>query len=443
MSEAADQARAEIEETIEPTTSQIPFSLVERHSNKTTNLIATSPNNRPVEGQRRWFSFKFNQSYFISSIRIEQSNYSDGADFDFEAVSWDKKKIEGSRRVDDGTVDIWIDDFCDSFEFRPPRSWFDGKTINRVLIFGFGRNETGKFIEFAHAIDNVKVSAISEIEAAQSDYISTIERAEKAEANRADAVKEINTLKSQADRQRSSIRRLESERADLTTKIDSSKDILSKNQIDLDAIRIELSTKTKERENISNDISEFTAKLHELRANIDLFPSELSSFVAQGTRNNRTYFWLAIIPIILIGAMFGLLISGAVELTTKITENQNININALIVSRMPYVLVAVAIITACYKISRAFILEILNVNRQRLNLTKISIIAKEVSHAAESELTLTDSEIYNLRLRLKMDLLKDHLKGYISPEFEPMVPRTITSYLPEFPKVKSRSDGTE
>lgn len=375
-------------------------------------------------------------------MQIEQTNYSDGAEFDFEAITWDDKKVQGSRRVANGTLDIAIGELCTSFEFRPPRVWFDDKTINRVLIFGFARDETAKFIEFARSMEEIKASAINDIEEAEAEYLATIERAEKAETSRVEALKEVNNLKSQADRQRHSIRRLESERTDLTTKIDSSKDILSKNQIDLEATRAELSTKTQEREALNKDISESTAKLNELKANIDLFPSELSAFVAQGTRNNRTYFWLAMIPIAIIGAMFFLLISGSVDLTTKITEDQNVNLSALIVSRMPYVFVAIAIIAACYKIARAFILELLNVNRQRLNLTKVSIIAKEVSHASEHELTLTDRDIYDLRLRLKMDLLKDHLKGYISPEFEPMVPRTITSYFPNLVRGKSQ-EGSE
>lgn len=194
-------------------------------------------------------------------------------------------------------------------------------------------------------------------------------------------------------------------------------------------IKTELDNLSNRRELISSEITTKKDDLSKLKANLDLFPSELSDFVRQGARNTKTLFWLAAAPIAVIVGMFALLISGAVDLSTKITTSQNINIEALIVSRMPYVFVAVTIVTACYKIARAFIVELININRQRLNLTKISIIAKDVSNSSEFNLDLNENEIYNLRVRLKMDLLRDHLKNYVSPEFEPMIPEEITSKL--------------
>ena len=68
-------------------------------------------------------------------------------------------------------------------------------------------------------------------------------------------------------------------------------------------------------------------------------------------------------------------------------------------------------------------------DRQRLNLTKVSIIAKDVSNSIELDLGLSEEEKYHKRLALKMDLLRDHLKTYISSEFSPSMPSTITSSI--------------
>ena len=173
-----------------------------------------------------------------------------------------------------------------------------------------------------------------------------------------------------------------------------------------------------------------TEQLSALRANIDLFPTELESFVKQGGKNTRTLFFLALLPILVIISMFAILISGAVDLTTKIDPEGKINVAALLASRTPYVVVALAIITSCYKISKVFILELVEINRQRLNLTKIGIIAKDVSNSAEFGLELSEVEKYGLRVRLKMELLKDHLKGYISPNLDVKLPTDLSSFHP-------------
>ena len=135
--------------------------------------------------------------------------------------------------------------------------------------------------------------------------------------------------------------------------------------------------------------------------------------------------------------MFGSLILGAADLTTVIAkDDDNINILALLVSRLPYVLIASAIIYASYRLARLFISEIMNINRQRLSLTKISIIAKDVSQAAEHDLGMSESEVYTLRLKAKMAMMGDHIKHLISSEPELLFPENI------FP-IKPLVGGTE
>lgn len=72
----------------------------------------------------------------------------------------------------------------------------------------------------------------------------------------------------------------------------------------------------------------------------------------------------------------------------------------------------------------------IKINRQRLNLTKISIIAKDVSSASEHELALSSDEVYRLRTELKMKLLGDHLKDYISKDVVSKMPARPFSLLP-------------
>ena len=179
------------------------------------------------------------------------------------------------------------------------------------------------------------------------------------------------------------------------------------------------------RANLSKNITQKRSTLSELESNIHLFPSELADFSVQGARDSRTFLYLSAIPIALIALMFGVLMFGAADLTTKITESQNVNLAALAVSRAPYMIIACTIITASYYVAKMLILEMVRISRQRLSLTKISILAKDVSSSIDGDLEISEEEKYARRLTLKMDMMKDHLKEYLSSDFQPSLPSNI------------------
>lgn len=429
--DAPKSTRDKISEKSVPKVDHLPFYLVDKRSNKTTKLLANSGDSAPLDGQNRWYTYSFKRPVFIYRAVIHVQNYPGWRDFEIEITDENGKVSKSKKPAASNKVVLTVSEFCKQIRFKPPKAYFSAdKLVNSIEIFGFDKSAAGKFIQFARDIERLKIDALSQIEKREAIYRDTIEKAEAAEAKVAEAKKELGTLKGQADRQRSTIRRLESERADLTTKTEALADSLEKNQRELTELRDELSARGRTKQGLDEQVEGLREKLGELRANIDLFPSELDSFVKQGRRNTTTLFWLALTPIAIIAIMFGILISGAVDLTTQIDPKQEINLYALIASRTPYVVVALAIITACYQIARSFIAELIQTNRQRLNLTKIGIIAKDVSASAETGLNLSDVERYGLRVRLKMELLKDHLQGYITPDLDIKLPNRITNYLP-------------
>lgn len=149
-----------------------------------------------------------------------------------------------------------------------------------------------------------------------------------------------------------------------------------------------------------------------------MFPTEISGFVSQGASSIRRYSFLAAIPIIVIGLVTVDLFSKASDLSHLEYLPQNVSIWEILVARIPYVLVCGALIASSYKLARIFIAEIIRINEQRLNLTKISIIAKDVSDASENGLSLDDYARYEHRAHLKMDLLRAHLKGYLAKDYK-------------------------
>ncbi|MEQ8432175.1 MAG: hypothetical protein RLN94_05645 [Roseovarius sp.] len=185
-----------------------------------------------------------------------------------------------------------------------------------------------------------------------------------------------------------------------------------------------LKERNAERSALATEIADMKQELRSLQDDINMFPTEISGFVSQAAQNTKSYWWLALVPIGLLVIMAALLVVNAANLTTVIDEHENARIFSILATRIPYVLITTAIIGAAYKLAAMLIREVMRINQQRLNLSKISIIATDVSKASEEGLeSLTDEDIFALRTRLKMDMLRDHMKDYLSKDFAASISR--------------------
>lgn len=422
---------SEIESLEPPLISELPFELIERHNNRATRLVANSGQTQPVEGRNVEFRYHFKEPVFLSHIRINVTGYSEYDRFIIET-----KNVHGETRKfhatpQDGKVYADVDELCKRISFEPPRAWFRQPMLHSVELFGFKDSETKEFITFAVDLDELKSDAINEIKAAQSEAQKVIDRSVEAQAN-------IDSLNSQIGDAKSALAAVQ---ADNKTATNSLNEIIAKTgatakQLEATEERLanlhgDIKVETQKKEQLQAEIVASEGRLRELEGNINLFPSEISGFVNQAGSNNRLYLHYAIGPLIIICAMFFLLISGAVDLTTVITTNKDVNLAAILVSRAPYVAVASAIIYASYRIAKIFITEVMNINRQRLSLTKVSIIAKDISQAAETGLNLTMNQVYANRLKVKMALLSDHIRHLINTEPELLFPENLFPIVPE------------
>ncbi|MDM7933388.1 hypothetical protein [Tabrizicola sp.] len=175
-------------------------------------------------------------------------------------------------------------------------------------------------------------------------------------------------------------------------------------------------------ERLSNVVSEVereTTKRDALIREVRLFPSEIAGFVKEGNRSIKWYLGIgapfaAILAIILLK-----LFSNAVDLTQLYKTTPDIDIWTIFLTRLPFVIVALALVEACGYIVGRLVFEIIRINRQRLEFAKLSIIAKEVSIAAASVAgELSDDDIFDRETKLKMELLREHMKNFVGNEFE-------------------------
>jgi hypothetical protein len=299
-----------------------------------------------------------------------------------------------------------------------------------VEIDGIPRSDIRKALETLSDLQGHEEEALETIDQAIVKANLRIADAARASNERAVIQREIAQAKTQLARNKKAVDEAALRRSELIAQNSADESALKDQQVRLSSLRQEYSTLTTQSGDLKKEVSTSDAQLKELKSNINIFPSEIVGFANQARRTGWQYFALAAIPIAIMVVMFVLLINGAADLTTLLQRHPDAKIQDVMVSRVPYVTIAVAIITACYKFARAFFLELIKINTQRLSLTKISIIARDVSSSAEHGLELTEEERYKLRTELKMELLRDHMKEYLSKDFKVRLPTRILGMAP-------------
>jgi hypothetical protein len=120
--------------------------------------------------------------------------------------------------------------------------------------------------------------------------------------------------------------------------------------------------------------------------------------------------------------------NNAVDLSV-VYKQGDIDVWSIFITRLPYVVVSVAIIQSCAFFVNKLTNEIIAVDRKRLNLSTLSIIARDVSRSSAFGKKFTDEERYEKEIHLKMEMMKDHMRQYISEDFAYKSPFDFLSTL--------------
>jgi hypothetical protein len=424
-SDQADPLLARLSDHTEPRIEEVPFRLIANHERKTVRVLSNAAEKQALKSRNSFFYFEFNQPLFIADIVVSLDDFVDGSAFEYRWEGVDGVFHDGNAVSFESKLNIRVYGIAKSIAFKPPRVYFGRPHIEEVSIFGFELTKSGEFVKFAEKISDLKSSAINKIEKERLALENEKTKVAALQAQRGSLNQDISAFKSTVSREQGKIKQLSSQRDELIAKVGELERAVSDEENRLKETKDAINRLISFRSIISKNISVKKATLSDLESNIHLFPSELADFSVQGAHDSRTFLYLSFIPILLIALMFGLLTIGAADLTTKITESQDINLSVLAISRAPYMIIACTIITASYYIAKMLILEMVRISRQRLSLTKISILAKDVSSSVDGDLEMSDEEKYARRLTLKMDMMKDHLKEYLSTDFKPSLPSNI------------------
>jgi len=398
---------------------EINLSYLDHRSRKTTKLVGNTSEQNYVKGQHRTYEFEFKEPQFVTRIQINTLDYAEGSKAAFTCTyypSGDKGKVQIANAKN--TWSVRVNGFITKFSIEPPKKYLGDQLLTAVQIEGVRPSEFADIAKQVGSVENLRQSALEKCRErvdAVTAKEAEVDGLKHIIAELAETINQYNDDKEQVEGE------LESVREELTAterSVETKKQELSEYSARVESAASSIEQKSEERRQLSSDITKAKAELRELKENINLFPTEISGFVSQGASSIKRYSFFAAIPIIVISLVTIDLLLRASELSHLTNLPQGVSIWEVLIARFPYVLVCGALLASSYKLARVFIAEIIRINQQRLNLTKISIIAKDVSGASEDGLSLDDAARYEHRTHLKMNLLREHLKGYLAEDYQ-------------------------
>lgn len=258
-SDPASNAKQQIEQIDVPEIEELPFSYIDKPSNKASQLLANSVNHSSTDGQSRWYEYAFREPVFIHSAVVFHTNYSDNSEFKFEFIDQGGLETNQIARSKSNSTTVMVNKFIKVIRFKPPKEYFFvDNVLNSVSIFGFDLEKAGDFINYARRIDELRDSALVAIADRESVYTKKIAEAELAVTKVADATKELQSLKGQSQRQRTSIQNLERVRDELNLKITSLRENVSDNERKLQILKIQIRDQTSAKEALKGEVTKFT-----------------------------------------------------------------------------------------------------------------------------------------------------------------------------------------
>ncbi|PCH98231.1 MAG: hypothetical protein COB84_02655 [Rhodobacteraceae bacterium] len=396
-----------------PIEDKIPTSLFNKRHNKTTDLINNQSEENYMAGKARPYRFEFTEEVFVSKVRVFTSGYSDIAELKVKIKNANGGMLDYVAKNLEEYFEVEVLKFCSEVTFTPlvKGLFSSSKTIKKVEIIGYARKQ---FFELE--------DAFFRLEGFKSDIL----------------VKEIKLREDQEkfkDEQvtyEGIIAKLKITKSELETDIGKTTGELKQANLDVENKKEEirkLNDKISERQNenkqlsserniINEELSKSDAELKKIKKEIRNYPSDFSGLLNQGRRSLWIYLVLSLPFIAVICVLTYKLFSNAVDLSQLYNVEQDIDLWTIFLTRIPFVLVAFAILEVCGSLISGFIAEIVRINNQRLNMQKIAIIAKDITDIGVNDKDFTEEERFELETSVKLEMLKEHLKGYVSKDFE-------------------------
>jgi predicted nucleic acid-binding Zn-ribbon protein len=419
MSEQLEQIKHDIESHEVLSADKISVELIENKGTQQSKLIFNEDPNFSIKLENREYKFKLVEPIYIDKIQLKAKTILKDVVISYHTVKDENKTIK--INIDKSIyISSSIKNTIDSISILSPKN--KKVELEKIEFFGFRLSQFKNIEENLKALEKLNSEMKEEIKKVTSYNQTQLDEIENKtlllEKLHTELDNDVKSLTSQREE-------LEQETENLNIEIkqlSETKNNLENTKKDLITKEQELKNSIQEREKtlstVNTDIATKREELKKLDNETSLIAYDMQEYVRNAKKDIKWYIGLSIIPWLLIACMSYILVYGGAYLTTILKVENDAQLWTIFWSRIPFVLAVSSVMFVAYEVSNIFIRKIMEINQQILDFAKIGIIAKDVSETSSINLDLTDEEKFELRTKLKMDMLKSHLSKDLGKKFE-------------------------
>ena len=419
MSEQLEQIKHDIESHEVLSADKISVELIENKGTQQSKLIFNEDPNFTIKLENREYKFKLVEPIYIDKIQLKAKTILKDVVISYHTVKDENKTIK--INIDKSIyISSSIKNTIDSISILSPKN--KKVELEKIELFGFRLSQSKNIEENLKALEKLNSEMKEEIKKVTSynqTQLDEIENKtlllEKLHTELDDDVKSLTSQKEELEQETDNLNieikqlsetknNLENTKKDLITKEQELKNSIQEREKTLSTVNTDIATKREELKKLDNETS--------------LIAYDMQEYVRNAKKDIKWYIGLSIIPWLLIACMSYVLVYGGAYLTTILKVENDAQLWTIFWSRIPFVLAVSSVMFVAYEVSNIFIRKIMEINQQILDFAKIGIIAKDVSETSSINLDLTDEEKFELRTKLKMDMLKSHLSKDLGKKFE-------------------------
>ncbi|RIA36172.1 hypothetical protein DFO61_0634 [Ectopseudomonas oleovorans] len=310
-----------------------------------------------------------------------------------------------------------INEFSSKFTIRN-KSTFSRPQINTLIIYGYNttnfnkiRTALSEFATASYTLEKTLSSADATLKEHEQKITELTEKSQSIKteitANTAEINNQAHTIKEQEEL-------LQEKKGEVTT-LQSTLDRLTRDE----TIKQNNISQLEEKSlNLNSSISKQSQELSRLVNEKSLISDEFHDYIKEGKGQSKVYTALMTAPFLVILLCVTLLYDGASDLLFGQYKDKQEIIAALLL-RIPFATVLGVAIYYSWTIANKFLSKIFQVQEERLILAKLLVIAKDTVYSTADELDIPSSEKFEMRTRLKIEMLKAHLAHNLGTNFEP------------------------
>lgn len=357
----------------------------------------------------------FTDNFFVSAILFTPQE--DGVfELTYINLFGVKKTLKQDKKDKDGRIIFWTNDCVKQISLKFNNEKFFAKkrsNLERFQLYGLTFNDAitqlNNFYQikedrnqYEEIISTKKVELVNKVKEITEKLNEYQEYLETQEEHESELNTNIDELKEQKKNLQNNINQQNSEIESLGSQITAKDNQLSKLNEDF----LELQKRSKYLTEGNERLEE---RRKELEKSVNLFPDNLEGFVARATKTKWTYGFLAFIPLLILGFIVNLSWETLKDFTAISTVDTFEKAWIILIQRLPFTLLIITLASMCLAFLYKMVRHLTEIQQQELNLSKISMLARDVSDSEHN--SLEEEVIQKLRIDRKMKLIREFLNS--------------------------------